>query len=160
MILFYSIPGKIRERALKAEYEFSITAKEVWHLYLAQGKRCYLSGLPVYFKRDQDKGYMQTASVDRIDPLLGYTTNNIQILHKRVNRLKAVMNNKEVIEWCNIIAKLHKTSSTNNLLEGWSDRKNDKKSRCLNCGFLWLPRSEKSLCPRCKSSNINHGDIK
>ena len=72
-------------RNLKVE----ITPDDVYNLYIKQKKKCALSGWEVYLGRDQKF----TASVDRIDSDGDYTIDNIQIVHKIINRLK--MANKD-----------------------------------------------------------------
>ena len=43
-------------------------------------------------------------SVDRLDPKVGYTKDNIQWVHKKVNTMKWNIGQDQFIEWCKIIA--------------------------------------------------------
>lgn len=82
---------------------FEITPEYVWNVYLKQNKKCKLSGVDVCFYKNQDKGKFQTASIDRIDSKISYVEGNIQILHKRVQKIKDVVPNDELIYWCKLI---------------------------------------------------------
>ena len=42
----------------------------------------------------------RTASLDRIDSKLGYTSNNIQWVHKDLNYMKSDLDQSVFIEWC------------------------------------------------------------
>lgn len=94
---------KLIDSAEKRCYEFNITPQYVWEIYLSQNKKCNLSGVDIVFYKNQDKGSLQTASIDRIDSKLPYIENNIQILHKRVQKIKDVVPNDELIYWCKLI---------------------------------------------------------
>ena len=74
-----------------------ITLEDIQETYEAQNKVCAFSGLPISFGKE--------ASVDRIDSSLGYTKDNIQIVHKRLNLMKQDIPNDEFIEWCIAVAK-------------------------------------------------------
>ena len=48
-----------------------------------------------------------TASLDRIDSLLGYTIDNVQWVHKDINRIKFDMSQCRFVELCCLIAEKH-----------------------------------------------------
>jgi len=54
---------------------------------------------------NNDKYYLQTASLDRIDSSKGYVLDNVQWVHKRVNFLKRDYSEKELLFWCNAISE-------------------------------------------------------
>lgn len=66
--------------------EFDIDIKYMWDLFLEQNGRCKFTNLPIFFKGDIHTE--QTASLDRIDSSKGYVIDNIQWVHKIVNRMK------------------------------------------------------------------------
>ena len=75
------------------ELAFDITIEYAWELFLKQERKCALTGLPIYFDMDLDflrrYGHQNgTASLDRIDSTKGYTPDNIQWVHKDVNKMK------------------------------------------------------------------------
>ena len=49
-----------------------------------------------------------TASLDRIDSSKGYTIDNVQWVHKKVNMMKKDMSDSEFIAWCNEISSYRK----------------------------------------------------
>lgn len=61
---------------------FEIQIEQVWDMFLAQKRKCALTGWSIRF------GKRQTASLDRIDSTKGYTSDNIQLIHKDINILK------------------------------------------------------------------------
>jgi hypothetical protein len=92
--------------------EFSITIEDAWQLYLRQNKKCAISGVPISFKTNNDQAVYQTASLDRIDSTRGYTLDNIQWVHKRVNRFKSIMDNNELFFWVKNIYKTNESTIT------------------------------------------------
>lgn len=88
--------SRIRKQANDRNYSFNITKEEVWELYLRQNKKCVLSGKSISFL---DK----TASIDRINSKIGYELNNIQILHKDVNKIKVDFSQEYLVELCSDI---------------------------------------------------------
>ncbi len=62
------------------------------------------------------------ASVDRINSDKGYVRGNIQIIHKRLNRIKTICGNEEFIAWCHAVAENTKNTYTKDLSKvGWYD---------------------------------------
>ncbi len=49
----------------------------------------------------------QTASLDRIDSSGNYTENNIQWVHKDINKMKNVFSMDQLIEYCKKIVDHH-----------------------------------------------------
>lgn len=90
--------SSIKYRAKKRNIKFSLDIKYAWDLFVKQNKKCALSGYDIELFRDS-KTY-NTASLDRIDSSKGYIKNNVQWLHKDVNNLKGIMDNKTTIDLC------------------------------------------------------------
>jgi hypothetical protein len=88
---------------------FDITIEDIWNQYITQDKKCALSGVDVLFSLE-DK--LKTASVDRKDSDLGYTKENIQIVHKDVNYLKMDLSEKRLFDLCKMIF-LHRKKDFN-----------------------------------------------
>ena len=76
--------GHTQKGARERNLEFSITIKQAWDMFQKQNGKCALSGLPIEIKRCS----VHTASLDRIDSSAGYTLDNIQWVHKDVQKLK------------------------------------------------------------------------
>jgi predicted DNA-binding protein YlxM (UPF0122 family) len=87
---YEDIPGSyitsLKHGARIRDFEFSVSNEDLWNLFLKQNKKCALSGLELVFYTVRSK--FQTASLDRIDPSKGYIKENIQWVHKDVNRIK------------------------------------------------------------------------
>jgi hypothetical protein len=90
-------------RAKQRGYEFSITIECIWDIYVAQDKVCALSGVPILFS--------DTASLDRIDNSIGYTKENLQIVHKDLNYMKYTYSQDYFIKMCNLVAAKHNVVS-------------------------------------------------
>jgi hypothetical protein len=99
----------IIENAKKRSLEFDITIEYIWNLYLKQDKKCAISGLPIEFAScSKSKSKFQTASLDRIDSSKGYVKNNVQWVHKTVNKIKQDLMQIEFVNLCYLIARNQK----------------------------------------------------
>ncbi|MBN1183452.1 MAG: hypothetical protein JXB49_14260 [Bacteroidales bacterium] len=97
--------GTIKNRAKKRGYSINVSMEYAWKLYLQQNRKCALSGLPIIFATSNKKSSETTASLDRIDSKVGYVEGNVQWVHKDVNIMKNVFNQKHFILLCKLIAK-------------------------------------------------------
>lgn len=83
--------------------ELSITKEYAWELFLAQNRKCALSGIDLYFP---DKWKTNgNASLDRIDSGKGYIEGNVQWVHKDINMMKRTYTNEYFIKMCKTVAK-------------------------------------------------------
>jgi hypothetical protein len=98
------IPGRYYNRVITGansrNIEFDITVEDMWKLLLKQNYKCALSGADIYFSKNDT-----TASLDRIDSSKGYIPDNIQWVHKDINRIKMDLPNDKFIELCKGIAE-------------------------------------------------------
>jgi len=92
----------VKRNAESRGIEFSLTIEYLWNLYIAQNKKCSLSGLPISFGA---KRATTTVSVDRIDSLRGYVEGNVQWVHKKINIMKNVYSQEEFIILCKQVVK-------------------------------------------------------
>lgn len=76
---------------------FEMTIEDAWEMFLAQDRRCALSGVPISFVD-------HTASLDRVDNVRGYTKGNTQWLHKNVNMGKRDIPQETFIQMCRDVA--------------------------------------------------------
>lgn len=93
-----SIINGAKNRGLSIE----ITPKFIWSLYLKQKKKCALSNWDIEFSLQN--GY-STASIDRIDSSKGYLKNNVQLVHKLINRCKLNYSEDFFIKMCRDVSK-------------------------------------------------------
>jgi hypothetical protein len=98
---YKEITGKywasIKNNAGARDHLFDIKIEYVYGLFIEQNKRCAMSGVLLGF------GEHRTASLDRINSDLGYVKNNVQWVHKTVNKMKNTLSSKEFISWCVLI---------------------------------------------------------
>lgn len=88
--------------------EFSVTAEDVWNKFLEQNRKCALSGVEICFAPTSDpyhRAKIQTVSLDRIDSSKGYTLDNIQLIHKRLQSVKGSLAETELFRWVSLIAR-------------------------------------------------------
>jgi len=92
----------IQKNAETRNLEFEITIEQAWNLYVKQKRLCKLSGLPINFG---DRRW--TASLDRINSGKGYTLDNVQWVHKDINKIKMDLETDRFIELCNAVTRTH-----------------------------------------------------
>lgn len=95
-----------KRRSIVRNKEWDITIEYVWKIYLRQNRCCALSGLPLDFNKDTSQAMV---SIDRIKNDKGYVKRNIQLLHKDINFMKYVYEQKYFIEMCKLVAEKHKS---------------------------------------------------
>lgn len=89
--------SNIKNGAKDRKINFDIKIEYAWQLFLSQNKKCVFTGIELNFNEP-------TASLDRIDSLVGYIEGNIQWVHKDINKMKWNLSDQEFILWCKIIA--------------------------------------------------------
>jgi len=95
----------IKHGAKSRNLELTITTEDIHNLWILQNKKCALSGLRIDFYKSND--IKNTASVDRIDSNKGYLLDNIQIVHKDLNKMKMEFSQEHFIAVCKLVAKNH-----------------------------------------------------
>lgn len=103
--------------------EVTITIKDIWITFLKQNKKCALTNWDLTFDRRKT---LTTASVDRIDSSKGYTLDNIQIVHKKANKLKMDFSENDFFAMCKAIANNIKHKNIPKNISHWEmDIQND-----------------------------------
>lgn len=97
--------GGLKTGARKRNLEFNITIEQVWNLFLKQDKKCAYTKIELYFSKSRVKYGLGTASLDRIDSTKGYILDNVQWIHKDLQRMKMDFSHEEFINYCKLIAK-------------------------------------------------------
>ena len=87
-----------------------ITIQDAWNQYIKQNKKCVLTDEILIFSskwnlRDGN------ASLDRIDSTKGYAKDNIQWVHKVINKMKMNMSDKDLIKWAEKIVNKNKLTN-------------------------------------------------
>lgn len=96
---FYSM----KKRAEIKEIPFEITINQMWETFIKQKGKCSLTGIDLKFAVCDDKRNTGTASLDRIDSNKGYTKQNIQWVHKDINKMKMDLSMKNLFKYCKLI---------------------------------------------------------
>lgn len=99
---FKQVPAKFMSRVTNGarirNIPVRISIEDVQQLFDKQKARCALTGLPIGFGDG-------TASLDRIDSNKPYENDNVQFLHKDVNRSKIDLTQERFLEICRLVAK-------------------------------------------------------
>lgn len=90
--------NRIKRHAKTRKITFNITIHQIWELFLKQKRKCALSDEYLYLDANPENKEV-TASLDRIDSNKGYTIDNIQWVHKDINRCKWDFSEEEFLEW-------------------------------------------------------------
>ena len=96
--------AKLKRGAKTRNLVFEIDMKFSWDLYIAQDKRCALTGWNIVLSDSQHKE--QTASLDRKNSDIGYVKDNVQWVHKDVNRMKQNFHEDYLMEMCKAIVAI------------------------------------------------------
>jgi hypothetical protein len=89
--------------ARKRELPFEISIEKVYKLFIRQNRKCSLTGWDI--RLSPTRRGIQTASLDRINSLLGYTIDNVQWVHKDVNKSKYTHTQSRFFEICEAVYK-------------------------------------------------------
>lgn len=106
---WHSAKGGAKRRGIS----FEISIQDAWEVFKNQNGKCALTGEAIKFSSSikDSKNNPTTASLDRIDSSKGYTRENIQWLHKRINELKWDNSNKELIDLCRKVVNYNEKST-------------------------------------------------
>ena len=101
--IWYRIKKRYKDNSIKISP--LITKEYLWDLYIKQNKKCALSGIDIYLASSSVNKKENTASVDRIDSSKGYIPDNVQWVHKKINKMKLDYSQNYFIELCGLVAK-------------------------------------------------------
>jgi len=118
--------SSIRTRARIRKIPLEVTIEEIWDLFLAQERRCALTGQLLVFASD-DVG--RTASLDRKDSALGYTLDNVHWVHKDVNQAKMDLSVANFLELCAAVTRHHEVQRISQSVEALRGQSYSVKER-------------------------------
>jgi len=99
--------GRLLHQAKHRNIVVTLTQEEALASFLAQNKHCALSGVPLFFTRLRNNYHRYTnASLDRIDSTKGYSKDNVQWVHKKINMMKGTLAQQNFINWCRQVTAL------------------------------------------------------
>jgi hypothetical protein len=99
--LFTTIKLNARDRGL----EFSIDIEYLWNLFLNQNKKCALTDITIHLNDKCDDRKYKTATLDRIDSRLGYIKDNVQWVHRDINKMKSNLPEDYFFKLCELVYK-------------------------------------------------------
>lgn len=94
--------GNLKQSAETRDFKFHITKEQIWDLFLKQDRKCALTGL-ILTLNDRAASSSGTASIDRIDSSKDYTEDNIQWVHKDINKMKNNFPQNLFIQYCKLV---------------------------------------------------------
>ncbi len=99
--------GKIKSSAHSRgrPIDFQISIEYAWSLFIKQDRKCAISGVSLSMHADPSK---RTASLDRINSRLGYTEDNVQWVHKRINIMKGNLDESDFMNWVRTVYEFKK----------------------------------------------------
>lgn len=105
--------NRLRHRAKKRKMKWNLDLKFLTCLFEKQKGKCVLSGLELIMAGSVSRHRKgeTTASIDRIDSSKGYTKNNVQWVHKRINNMKNDLPDSEFIRLCRQVVNKQKRTS-------------------------------------------------
>ncbi len=95
----------IKHSAFTKNFEFNVSIEYLWKIFLQQNRKCAFTGEEIFFNKTFKNKKEKTASLDRIDSSKGYIEENLQWVHKDVNKLKKNFTDERFIEICKKVAK-------------------------------------------------------
>lgn len=108
---YEGVAGKIltvlKRDAASRNYSFEIENSDIWDKYIGQDKKCIITGEDIEFPNKSKCKIMNNngrASVDRINNKIGYTVDNIWIVHRDFNFYKWKLSLDELYYYSNKIA--------------------------------------------------------
>jgi len=100
---------KLQNGANRRNIRFEIFIEDAWNLFVDQGKKCKLTGWDIeLFSESKRKN---TASLDRIDSSKHYTLDNVQWVHKDINKMKQHYSEEYFTKACKAISENKKVES-------------------------------------------------
>ena len=108
------ISGSYWSRTQKAARDrslpFTISIEDAWQQWVVQNGKCALTGVPLKITATKYSP-SRTASLDRRDSKRGYEIDNIQWVHKDINKMKMDFPQKRFIELCKLVAEEQSATS-------------------------------------------------
>lgn len=98
---YKDVPGEfygiLKRSALSRKIDVFVSINDIQELWENQNGLCALSGIKLKLS---SKKSGCTASIDRINPKVGYVVGNIQFVHKHINWMKNKFSNEYYLEMC------------------------------------------------------------
>lgn len=97
--------GRIMRNAKARNISFQVSKEDLWKLYEQQNGKCALTGLDISFANKTTEP--NEASLDRVDSSKGYVKDNVQWVHKDINKMKMELPLERFVELCKLVSHKH-----------------------------------------------------
>lgn len=97
------LKGYRRSAKLSDKKVIEFTLEDIYNIWIKQDKKCALTKIIIGWGDENNN--KNSASIDRINSNLGYTLDNIQLVHKDVNLMKNKFDQDYFINICKLIVK-------------------------------------------------------
>lgn len=97
--------SQIQKNSSSRNIEFNITIEQAWKKFQEQEGLCAITDEKIFFGKSRK--HETTASLDRIDSRKGYTIDNIQWVHKKINQLKWDLSEEELVSLCQKVLNMN-----------------------------------------------------
>lgn len=104
---FHRLFRRYRESAKRRKLEFSITTEDLRELSKMNCNYCGIEPRQIMHEKDANGPYIHNG-LDRIDPLKGYTKENITTCCKNCNRAKSDMTKEEWVSYIDRLVNFNK----------------------------------------------------
>ncbi len=81
----------------------TVTTEDLLSLFEKQKGLCALTGFPLTFNSGTLSKVTTNMSVDRIDQHKGYRIDNIRLVCDQANRMRSILSDEELKQWCHAI---------------------------------------------------------
>lgn len=98
-----------KHRALTNNIPFNIDVEYLVNLYKLQDSKCYYTNEYMSFEYVTESGkcpHLNTPSIDRKDPKLGYVKGNIVWASYKINRMKNELNTNDFYKMCELVLEI------------------------------------------------------
>lgn len=102
-----SMWNKILSNAKKRKITIMVDRVKMFDLLVKQDYKCALTGVSIVLPNNGKESWKHfyTASLDRIDSSKGYVEENIQWVHKDINRMKNIYSQEYFIKLCRMVTE-------------------------------------------------------
>ena len=105
----------LKHHAAERGVGFQISIEDAWSAFQKQGGKCAISGVPIEMGRYRPPSSttvrkwprLGTASLDRKDSDGDYHKDNVQWVHKEINRMKGKLTDAAFIAMCRTVAQFN-----------------------------------------------------
>lgn len=97
-----------RVRAKQKNLAFDLTKEFLVKLWESQLGECMVSGVKMTTEKGEGRK-STSASIDRIIPENGYVKSNVRLVCIRVNEMKSIGSDSELLDWCSKILTIQRT---------------------------------------------------